>query len=47
MMHAAGVKVSYFKCDKPEKAKELLALGVDFVLSDRIEVIRPIWCGTK
>ena len=47
MMHAAGVKVSYFKCDKPEKAKELLALGVDFVLSDRIEVIRPVWCGTK
>ena len=47
MMHAAGVKVSYFKCDKPEKAKELLALGVDFVLSDRIEVIRPIWCGAK
>ncbi len=47
MMHAAGVKVSYFKCDKPEKAKELLALGVDFVLSDRIEVIRPVWCGTR
>ena len=47
MMHAAGVKVSYFHCEKPEKAKELRDLGIDFVLTDHIEVIRPIWCGAK
>ena len=43
MMHAAGVKVSYFKCDKPEKAKELRELGIDFILSDSIERMRPAW----
>ncbi len=42
MLHAAGVKVSYFKCDKPQKAKDLCDLGVDFILTDRMETIRPV-----
>ena len=41
MLHAAGVKVSYFKCDQPEKAKKMRDLGIDVILSDRIEVTRP------
>ena len=41
MLHAAGVKVSYFHCEKPDKAKKLAELGVDFILSDHIEVTRP------
>jgi len=40
MLHAAGVKISYFHCEKPEKVKELLDLGVDFILTDNLEAIR-------
>ena len=40
MLHDAGVKISYFHCEKPEKVKELLDLGVDFILTDNLEVIR-------
>ncbi len=40
MLHAAGVKISYFHCEKPEKLKPLLDLGVDFVLTDNFEAIR-------
>ncbi|MBQ8111706.1 MAG: hypothetical protein IJ146_00735, partial [Kiritimatiellae bacterium] len=47
MLHAAGVKVSYFKCDKPEKAKQLRDLGIDVILSDRIEVTRPAFTSAR
>jgi glycerophosphoryl diester phosphodiesterase/GH43 family beta-xylosidase len=47
MLHAAGVKVSYFKCDKPEKAKQLRDLGIDVILSDRIEVTRPAFTSGR
>lgn len=40
MLHAAGVKISYFHCEKPEKVKDLLDLGVDFILTDNLEAIR-------
>ena len=43
MLHAAGVKVSYFKCDKPEKAEQLRELGIDFILTDRIEKVLPVF----
>jgi len=36
LMHDAGVKVSYFHCEKPEKLKALVDLGVDFVLTDHL-----------
>ena len=47
MLHAAGVKVSYFKCDNPDKARELRELGVDFILSDRIEAVRPVFTSCR
>ena len=47
MLHAAGVKVSYFKCDQPEKAKKLRDLGIDVILSDRIEVTRPAFTSGR
>ena len=40
MLHAAGVKISYFHCEKPEKVRELVDLGVDFILTDNLEAIR-------
>lgn len=36
MMHDAGVKISYFHCEKPEKVKALVDLGVDFILTDNL-----------
>ena len=47
MLHAAGVKVSYFKCDQPEKAKKMRDLGIDVILSDRIEVTRPAFTSGR
>ena len=47
MLHAAGVKVSYFKCDQSEKAKQLRDLGIDVILSDRIEVTRPAFTSGR
>ena len=47
MLHAAGVKVSYFKCDQPEKAKKMRDLGIDVILSDRIEVTRPAFTSAR
>ena len=40
MMHDAGVKISYFHCEDPEKVKDLLDLGVDFILTDNLVAIR-------
>ncbi|MDO5317993.1 MAG: glycerophosphodiester phosphodiesterase family protein [bacterium] len=40
MMHDAGVKVSYFHCENPEKVKALVDLGVDFILTDNLVAIR-------
>ena len=40
LLHDAGVKISYFHCEKPEKVKELVDLGVDFILTDNLEAIR-------
>jgi len=37
LMHDAGVKVSYFHCEKPEKVKALVDLGVDFILTDNLK----------
>jgi len=36
LMHDAGVKISYFHCEKPDKLKGLVDLGVDFVLTDNL-----------
>lgn len=36
LMHDAGVKISYFHCEKPEKVKALVDLGVDFILTDNL-----------
>ncbi len=47
MLHAAGVKVSYFKCDQPEKAKQLRELGIDVILSDRIESVNPAFVSGR
>lgn len=41
MLHAAGVKISYFHCEDPAKVAALLDLGVDFILTDHIETIGP------
>ena len=41
MLHEAGVKISYFHCENPEKVKALRDLGVDFILTDHIEAILP------
>lgn len=40
MLHAAGVKIAYFHCEKPEKVKDLVDLGVDFILTDNLVAIR-------
>ena len=40
LLHDAGVKISYFHCEKPEKVKDLVDLGVDFILTDNLEAIR-------
>ena len=40
MLHAAGVKISYFHCEDPEKVRNLLGLGVDFILTDNLVAIR-------
>ena len=40
MLHAAGVKISYFHCEDPGKVKDLLDLGVDFILTDNLAKIR-------
>ena len=40
LMHDAGVKINYFHCSDPEKLEPLLKLGVDFVLTDRLDLIQ-------
>jgi len=40
LLHDAGVKISYFRCNEPEKLQALLDLGVDFILTDRLDVIQ-------
>ncbi len=40
MLHAAGVKIAYFHCERPERVKALVDLGVDFILTDNFEAIR-------
>ena len=40
MLHAAGVKIAYFHCEDPAKVKDLLDLGVDFILTDNLEAIQ-------
>lgn len=40
LMHDAGVRISYFHCEKPEKLKPLVDLGVDFVLTDNLEAMQ-------
>lgn len=36
LMHDAGVKISYFHCEKPDKVKALVDSGVDFILTDNM-----------
>jgi glycerophosphoryl diester phosphodiesterase len=40
LMHDAGVKINYCHCSDPEKLEPLLKLGVDFVLTDRLDLIQ-------
>ena len=40
LLHGAGAKIGYFRCNEPEKLRELLDLGVDFILTDRLDVIQ-------
>jgi len=40
LLHDAGAKINYFHCSDPEKLEPLLKLGVDFVLTDRLDVIQ-------
>ena len=40
LLHDAGVKISYFGCNEPEKLHELLDLGVDFILTDELDVMQ-------
>ena len=43
LLHEAGVKVSYFHCEKPEKVKELVDLGVDFILTDNLTAVKAAY----
>ncbi len=40
LLHDAGAKINYFGCNEPEKLQELLDLGVDFILTDKLDVIQ-------
>lgn len=42
-LHDAGVKISYFHCERPERLKALRDLGVDFVLTDKLVPMRDEW----
>lgn len=46
LLHSHGVKVNYFKADKPEMIRKLLEIGVDFVLTDRLELALAVWHQT-
>jgi glycerophosphoryl diester phosphodiesterase len=38
---AAGYKLLVYTCNYPEKAQHLLALGVDGIITDTVNVIKP------
>ena len=40
-LKAAGYKLLVYTCNSPEKAQQLLALGVDGVITDAVDVIKP------
>jgi len=40
LLHVAGAKINYFGCNEPDKLRELLDLGVDFILTDKLDVIQ-------
>ena len=40
LLHDAGAKINYFGCNEPEKLHELLDLGVDFILTDELDVMQ-------
>lgn len=39
-LHEFGVKINYFFCNDPEKLASLLEIGVDFPLTDRLDVMK-------
>ncbi|MBC7288863.1 MAG: hypothetical protein H5T86_12675, partial [Armatimonadetes bacterium] len=43
LLHQHGIKVNYFKADDPEEIARLLDLGVDFVLTDRLDEALAAW----
>ncbi len=32
--------INYFRCNEPDKLQELLDVGVDFILTDRLDVMQ-------
>lgn len=40
LLHDAGAKINYFGCNDPARLQDLLDLGVDFILTDRLDVIQ-------
>lgn len=43
LLHDHGVTINYFKADEPEAIRYLLEVGVDFVLTDRLDNGLAVW----
>jgi glycerophosphoryl diester phosphodiesterase len=43
LLHSHGVKVNYFKADDPQEIRWALEIGVDFVLTDRLDAALAVW----
>ncbi len=39
LVHAAGGKVAFFHCEKPERLKDLLDRGIDFILTNDLDAM--------
>lgn len=43
LLHKHGVKVNYFKADEPDDIRRMLGMGVDFVLTDKLDNGLMVW----
>ncbi len=43
LLHENGVRVNYFKADEAAEIRRLLEIGVDFVLTDRLDTGLEVW----
>jgi len=45
LLHDHGVTINYFKADEPDDIRRLLEVGVDFVLTDKLDNGMAVWAG--